>query len=145
MIDLMPNETFFIQLGIFLFTLMGLNFLVFKPILRLIAYRKEVTEGSREEAKRLSEATGKMVEQYEGQIKEAREEGLGEKGRLTQEGEKEAQDIMDQAREDIEESLEKSRKVVQQESKEAQLSLRNVSREMSEEMAEKLLGRKVSA
>lgn len=145
MIDLYPNVTFFIQMGIFLATLFFLNFLIFRPVLRLIAKRKEITEGYRAEAQRLESQTQELVSQVESKMKQAREAGIAQKGQVTREGETEAQDILEQARNDLEENLQRHRQAIQSECKEAQLSLRKHTQEISEEMAEKLLGRKVSA
>ncbi|MDX1386989.1 MAG: ATP synthase F0 subunit B [bacterium] len=145
MIDLYPNVTFFIQMGVFLVTLFFLNILIFRPVLRIIAKRHEITEGFREEAQRLETQCQDLITQVEGKMKEARDAGLAVKGQITREGETEAQDILGQAREDLEETLQKHRQEIQAECKEAQLSLRKHSQEISGEMAEKLLGRKVSA
>jgi len=144
MIDLMPNLTFFLQLGIFLVTLVFMNYLIFKPILRLIAKRQAVTEGYRAEAERLQRETEGLVAQVEEKMKDARQEGLKVKGALTKEGEEEGKLLLGEVRREIEHELEKNRLALQAESKEAQRTLRKHSRELSQFMAEKILGRKVS-
>jgi F-type H+-transporting ATPase subunit b len=145
MIDLMPNQTFFIQMGIFLFSMALLNFLVFRPVLKILAKRKELTEDARLEAARLDIETQAMVESYAGKIQEARGAGLKVKEGLTQEGEGKARELLAGARQDMESSLEKNRREILDEAKQAQLALRKYSRDLSKEMAEKLIGRKVSA
>lgn len=145
MIDLMPNMTFFVQLGIFLITLSFLHLLIFRPVLRLIAKRKEVTDGYRSRAEQLGTQTEEMVGRYEASLKSAREEGLALKGKLTKEGEEAARKLMDDARRKVEHQLGQNRQALQAESKEAQLTLRKYSRQLSQTIAEKLLGRKVSA
>jgi F-type H+-transporting ATPase subunit b len=145
MIDLMPNATFFVQLGIFLFTLTCMHLLIFRPVLRLMAKRKEVTEGYRHRAEDLDSQTEQMVAHYEAKLKSAREEGLALKGKLTKEGEEAARALLDQARQGVEQELAKNRQALQAEAKEAQLTLRKYSRQLSVAIAEKLLGRKVSA
>lgn len=144
MIDLMPNMTFFVQLGIFLVTLVLMNFLIFRPVLRLIAKRKEVTEGYRIRAEQLSAETDQLMTRYEAKLKTAREEGLGLKGQLTKEGEEAARSLMEKAHQEVEHQLSKNRQELQAESKQAQLTLRNYSRRLSQAIAEKLLGRKVA-
>lgn len=145
MIDLMPNQTFFLQMGIFLITLFLMNLLIFRPILRILVRRKELTEGARAEAEALNEKTGVLVTEYDQKIKGARDEGLSAKGQIMNEGESEARAVLKQAREDMDQSLENKRKEISAEAKEAQLALRKYSRDLSQDMAEKLLGRKVSA
>jgi F-type H+-transporting ATPase subunit b len=125
--------------------LIFLNFLIFRPVLRLIAKRKEITAGYREEAQRLESQAQELVSQVESKMTQARDSGIAQKGEVTREGEVEAQDILEQARSDLEENLQRHRQAIQSECKEAQLSLRKHTQEISREMAEKLLGRKVSA
>lgn len=145
MIDLMPNMTFFVQMGIFLFTLIFMNVLIFRPVLRLIERRREVTEGYRAQAAGLQDQTEALVARYEAQMKTAREEGLSLKGELTKKGEEEARMVLAQARKDLEARIEGNRQALASDAKEAQLALRKYSRELSHAMAEKLLGRKVPA
>lgn len=144
MIDLMPNITFFVQLGVFLVTLLILHLLVFRPILRIIDRRQALTEGAQEEAQVLDSKTEGMVEEYQCKVKEARGEGLVVKDKLAKEGEGQAKEILAKARGKLEASLEENRQEVAAQSKEAQLALRGYSRELSAEMAQKLLGRKVA-
>lgn len=146
MINLIPDPILVaLQIGIFLLALFGLNLLVFRPVLRLIETRKTLTEGYRTEAAALSEKTESLIEQVEAKMKSAREQGLVAKSEMTKSGEEEAGKIIAATRQEVEGSLEKHRQALEGESKEAQLALRKYTRELSEEMAEKLLGRKVSA
>lgn len=146
MIDLIPNPVHLgFQMAIFLITLFGLHLLVFRPVLRLIDKRKSMTEGYRLEAEELGQRTETLIEQYEGKLKTAREAGLAAKGELTKSGEVQAGKILAACRHEVEESLDQHRKDLQAEAKEAQLALRKYTRDLSEEMAEKVLGRKVSA
>lgn len=145
MIDLMPNVTFFVQLGIFLVTLFALHLLIFRPILRIIVRREELTAGFRKETDTLNDKTEALLLDCENKMKSAREEGLALKGESTHEGEQEARSILNQARVDTEGTIEQHRQALQAEAKAARLNLRKHSRDLSGEMAEKLLGRKVSA
>lgn len=145
MIDLMPNETFFMQLAIFLVTMLGLHFLVFRPALRLIAKREELTQGYQKSAEDLEAKTEALIADYEAKMKAARQEGLALKSEQTQAGEAQAVEILGKTREDLEAQWEEQAQAIGAQAKEAQLSLRKYSKDLSEEMAEKLLGRKVSA
>lgn len=49
-IHLAPNWTFFVQIAVFLSVVAILNFLVFKPLLRILDWRKRFTHEAREEA-----------------------------------------------------------------------------------------------
>ena len=145
MIDLMPNKTLLPQLLIFLSVYFFMNFLVFQPVLRLLKRRKELTMGATQEAEALNTKTEAMVQGYTEQLEEAHQQGLALKEKFKKEGEAQAGEVLAQARQEMEASLDAARQEVQSQSKEAQLILRKHSRDLSHEMAEKLLGRKVSA
>lgn len=145
MIDLMPNKTLLPQLLIFLSVFFFMNFLVFQPVLRLLKRRKELTVGATREAEELNTRTETMVQDYTQKLEAAHQQGLAFKEKFKKEGEAQAGEVLAQARQEMDASLEKARQEVQSQSKEAQLILRKHSRDLSREMAEKLLGRKVSA
>lgn len=145
MIDLMPNVTFLYQMGIFLFTFISLNFLVFKPALRIIERRKALTVGAEKEATVLDEKTQALIETHRKKMQEARTEGLALKEKFRKEGETEAAALGAKIQQEVESSLEAARSEISRESKEAQLVLRKLSRDLSKDMAEKLLGRKVAS
>jgi F-type H+-transporting ATPase subunit b len=145
MVELLPNETLFFQIGIFLFTFIALNFLVFRPVLRLIDRRKALTIGAEHDAEALQEKTQAMMDTHHQKLQEARAQGLSLKEKSKKEGETEAAAIAAQVQRELEAALEKTRSEISQQSKEAQLKLRSLSRDLSREMTEKLLGRKVAS
>lgn len=145
MIDLMPNSTLFYQMGIFIFTFISLNFLVFKPVLRIIERRKALTAGAEKEASALDEKTQALIETHRQKMQEARSQGLTLKDKFKKEGELEAAKLAARVQQEVEASVEKARSEISRESKEAQLVLRKLSRDLSKDMAEKLLGRKVAS
>ncbi len=145
MIDLLPNKTFFVQLGIFLFTFICLNFLVFQPVLRILQRRRELTVGSEKEAAEINLKTETLVENYGQKMHEARNQGLLLKDKFKKSGEAESGEILKMARQELEAKLETQRQELSTQSKEAQLVLKKYARDLSTEMAEKLLGRKVAA
>ncbi len=145
MIDLMPNMTLFVQMGIFIFVLLSMHFLIFRPVLRILAARHALTEGAQKEAKRLQDSAAEMLNTVSARVKAARDEGLKEKSALTRDGETHAHELVHQSRQVWEGRLEESRAILSAEARAAQESLRQRSQELSKEMTEKLLGRKVSA
>ncbi|MCE9624918.1 MAG: ATP synthase F0 subunit B, partial [Deltaproteobacteria bacterium] len=124
MVELLPNETLFFQIGIFLFTFIVLNFLVFRPVLRLIARRKALTVGAEHDAEALQEKTQTMMDTHQQKLQEARVQGLALKEKSKKEGEAEAATISGQAQREHEAALEKTRAEISKQSKEAQLKLR---------------------
>ncbi len=145
MVELLPNETIFFQIGIFLFTYIVLNFLVFRPILRLLDRRKALTLGAEHDAQVLNEKTQALIETHQTKLQEARLKGVALRDKAKKEGEGEANALATKAHQELEAALDKARAEISQQSKEAQLKLRSLSRDLSREMAEKLLGRKVAS
>ena len=144
MIDLMPNQTFFVQVGLFLFTYVVLTYLVFKPVLRILERRKQLTIGAEQQAAEISTRTENLIREHSEKLQGARREGIALKEKFQKEGQAEANEIVGRAREEMEGELLSARKVMVQDRKEAQLVLRKYARELSQELAQKLLGRKVS-
>lgn len=145
MIDLLPNKTLLPQLLIFISVFIFMNFLVFQPVLRILKRRKELTLGATRDAEALNSRSEADLQAYQHKIEEAQTQGLALKEKNKKAGEGQAQEILGKARQEIEATLEQGRQQIQSEAKEAQLILRKHSRDLSVEMAEKLLGRKVGA
>lgn len=145
MIDLLPNQTFFVQAGLFILTYLVLNFCVFKPVLRIIARRRELTLGAERESAELNARAETLIQEYTRGLQEARAQGIALKDKSLKEGQEESQVLLTQAREELEAHMEKTRQEISKETVEARLGLRKYTRELSRELVQKLLGRKVSA
>lgn len=135
----------FIQMGVFIFTFVALNFLVFRPYLKIRERRKALTSEAQEQAQQLNQKTDAMVQNYESKLQEARQQGLGFKEKTRLSGETEAREILSHARLQAESATEKTRQEIAKQVQEAENKLQQYSKELSQDMAEKLLGRKVSA
>lgn len=141
----MPNSTFFIQWGLFLYSFLVLNFLVFRPVLRILQRRRELTVGAEQEAEAFNEKTDALIAEHSQRMQEARSKGIALKEKNKKEGENEANGLLAASRGELDRALQQARQEIARESKEAQLTLRKYSRDLGEALAEKLLGRKVSA
>ncbi len=95
-IDLAAEVT--LQLIIFVFVLFILNFLVFQPLLRIRAIRKQETEAKELEAKRLMERGQALVDSYDQSIKEAKAEARRKLEVASSEGGRAAKEIVAAAR-----------------------------------------------
>lgn len=77
-IQLMPDWTFFVQLGFFILAALILNYLVFRPMLRLFDMRKEYTGDAEAEARYLNEESNRLdalrLEALSAALGEAQEE-----------------------------------------------------------------------
>lgn len=142
---LMPNFTFFVQLGIFLLSYLCLRFLVFAPYLSLLEKRKEKTEGLQEKTSDLSKKGEELREKYDFRMRQTRAE-------IASFVEKEQKRVSDMEREFLSGVKETLLKEVQVFSEDVQQKLSYAKKSSHAEIAEqtsgvvtKLLGRKVSA
>jgi len=68
------NSTVWIQMANFLVLILVLNFLLFRPVLKIIAERNKKIEESQEEVSSLDETIERKMTQYEEKIRQARAE-----------------------------------------------------------------------
>lgn len=142
-LNLIPDFTLFIQLGIFLATFLVLRTLVFKPFLKLQSLRRERTEGARAQAAQARETAAKLKQDYETLMR-------AEHKRIAQWTEEERRKIADEERTLIQiaraaasEELQVGRKKIAADVDQARLDLLPLVSEYSSQIASKLLGRKV--
>ena len=143
MIDLMPNFSLFYQWGLFLTAFIVLNFLVFRPTLRLIAARRSATEGDEAKATDFQAKSAELNERIDDNLARARREGQEIIQRLRQDSEAESSEIILKARERMDEHLQQVRSQVERETKEAQLQLKQHAQGLAGLLASRVLGRKV--
>ncbi len=142
-IRLMPDKTLFIQLGIFLVVAFCLNHLVFKPVLKIINLRYAKTKGDRHKIEELTQKTAVFVKEYETKIKEAKLEGLKAKEAIRREGENQGHKIIHEAKQLSLTQIEKIKNEIQTESRQAASALEEQAKIISQELAQKVLGRPI--
>ena len=143
MIDLMPNETIFIQWAFFLTALTVLYYFVFRPSLRIIQARRAATDGDEAKAAEFQQKSQELTERIEDNLARARRDGQETMQRLKQEGETHAAETLLKALERMDEHLFSMRAALDKESKSAEMQLMQYSQKLGSELAEKVLGRKV--
>jgi F0F1-type ATP synthase membrane subunit b/b' len=120
-----------------------LNFLLFKPALRLLDKRKTATVGVKEEIARLGFQTEERLKQHEEKIAQAKSQGSLLKEKIRKEGETEAAKILGQAKSAADQHLTEMQKKLAQEQSEARLQLRKTVEDLGKGMAERILDKKV--
>ncbi len=141
--NLLPDNTFYFQLVIFLGVLFSLNFLLFKPALRVMDKRKAATEGVREEIEGLYKKTAERAKEYEEKMAQAKVQGLVLKNKVRKEGEEAAQKILAGAKEKSEKYLGEMQSKLTQEQSEARLKIRKDVESLGKGIAEEILDRKI--
>jgi len=137
------DGTVFVQLGIFLFLLLVLTQLVFRPYLALRAERGRSIEGVREEALKLSQETEQKLHGYEEQIAKTRKEATAVRLELRKQGEGRALELVTEAQKRAEAEFTSARQKIEKAVEAAELSLRTRSDSLAKAAASKLLGREV--
>ncbi len=142
--DLTPNITFFYQLALFLGVLAALNHLLFQPALRVIDKRQNATQGVKEEVYNLNQMTEQKIKEYEETLYQAKLRGAALKEKIKKEGEETASKIINKAREASESTLMEMEAKLAKEEAQAEIELKSAFGELSKQMAEKIMERKVS-
>ena len=143
MVTVIPDYTLLIQMVIFLSLIFLLNFLLYKPILAIIDRRKKQLEESENEIKLFNESVEKRVAEYEEKLKQAKIKGSELKKEIIQEGVNQAKNIVDVVRNEIPVIAREFQQKMDNEVQKAKLILDGHSKELSLEIARKVLGRPV--
>jgi F-type H+-transporting ATPase subunit b len=143
MVTVIPDYTLLIQMVIFLSLVFVLNILLYKPILAIIERRKKQLEESENEIKLFNESVEKRVAEYEEKLKQAKIKGSELKKEIIQEGVNQAKNIVDVVRNEIPVITREFQQRMDKEVEKATLILDSHSKELSLEIAQKVLGRPV--
>ncbi len=137
------DSTLFIQIANFLFLLLVLNFILYRPIRRILARREEETQSLE---KMISDYAARCEEHergiQEGMI-EARKEGFSVKEGLKGEGQKEERSILQEASSEAEGKIGQARQELEAKMMDVRKTLEDEVAGFSRELAEKILGRSV--
>ena len=143
MVTVIPDYTLLIQMGLFLSLMFALNLLLYKPILAIIERRKKQLEESENEIKLFNESVEKRVAEYEEKLKQAKIKGSELKKEIIQEGVNQAKNIVDVVRNELPVIAQEPQQKMDNEVQKAKLILESHSKDLSLEIARKVLGRPV--
>lgn len=141
MIDL--NHTILYQMANFIVLIFILNALLYKPVLGIIEKRKKMLDESREEVTGLQKTAEQKMAEYEEKVRQAKMEAMGKKGDFLKEGTDKAKEIIDAVRGTIPQMMEQFNERMNKEITDARAVLQNQSQQLSVEIAEKVLGRRL--
>jgi len=135
------DYTLFIQMVNFLALIAILHVLLYKPILRIMQERENRLKASEEEVKSLYQTIERKTAEYEEKIRLAKMEAMNQRNEIQKQGALEAQRIIEAAREEISGMTEEFKEKLAKEMEEARKILAAQSRNISFEIAERVLGR----
>ncbi|MEN6465175.1 MAG: ATP synthase F0 subunit B [Syntrophaceae bacterium] len=137
------NYTFFYQMANFIILIVVLNFILYKPLLKILDARDEKLAASDQEVKDLNAAIEKKVAEYEEKIRQAKLEAMNQRNEIQKGGSDQAKQIIDETRAELAKIMEEFQGKLDQEISQAKLVLKNQSAGISSEIAEKVLGRRL--
>lgn len=135
------NYTVWIQMANFLLLILLLNFLLYKPILKIIEKRNKKIEKSNEEVRSLDETIERKMVRYEEKIRQARAEAAVQRDAIREEGVEQSKETIGKVRGEISKKMEDFKANMQKEADEARGVLRDQTRAIAGEISEKVLGR----
>jgi F-type H+-transporting ATPase subunit b len=141
MIDI--NITLLWQLANFIVLLIALNFILFKPIRRVMLEREQGISSALGDVKAAQERMQAILEQYNASLAEAKQKAATTYNTVYQQGLDAQRDLISAERAKAAELLDKARKELAAASATARADLRKDAERLSREITSKLLGRAV--
>lgn len=137
------DHTVWIQLALFFIVAFIGSRLLFRPYLRMRDERAAGIEGARDEAARLSSEADARLTHYEGEVAAARSKAQDERRTIRTEAATRQREATEAARAEAVRSFETARLRVERETNVARQQLMPRASQVAEEIAGKLLGRRV--
>jgi F-type H+-transporting ATPase subunit b len=143
-IDEVTLDMVLIQLVPFLVTLLGLHYIIFKPMLAHLADRERNIDGFKREAALLQEEVAGKVGELEAKLSEAKAEAAVERASLRRDSKAAEAAVVGAAREASDGVLTEARAGIATEKAAASKELGLTARSLSTSIASTILGRKVA-
>jgi F-type H+-transporting ATPase subunit b len=137
------DGTIFIQLGLFLFMIVMLRTLVFKPWLALRAEREDRIGGEKRRATELDQKATEILTDYEARIARARQIGNDERQKRRLEAQAQERQMVGQAREQSEQAIAAQTEAMKKQREEARIKLVAGAQGIGRAVATKILGREL--
>ena len=135
------NWTLWLQFANFFVLMFVLNFLLYRPLRKVLAERRETVDGSYSKAKKLEEQINEKMARYQEKLQEAKLQGNQEKAALRAAALEDERQILSQSHETASKNLKAIKNQVVAEAQKARRSLREESRDLALGVASKVLGR----
>ncbi len=137
------DATLLIQLGVFLFMLIVLRSLLFKPVIRLIEARHSATVGTMQTASDLQKEANKLTADFNEKMAEVRTEASSERNRILERAKQVERKMVGEAKETADQMMLKMREQAEGEMKDTLANLESETRAMATLLAEKVLERQL--
>jgi len=138
------NASLFIQIANFLFLMILLNFLLYRPIRGVIRERRAKITGYENDIDQLAERVEERLEEIEKRLAEAKKEGFLKKDQIKAQGLEEEKKIVSGVSQEAEAYLARIKAQIIEEIGQARMTLQAEAEVFSRELAVKVLGRSLS-
>ena len=137
------NETLFIQMANVLFLLFMLNLILYKPIRRIVAERKQFIAGRQEGIEKVDAEVAAAARELEARIQEARKSGRSKIQELKAVAYEKEKELLQEAMEQAAKQLGEMRASIQRDIGAARDQLKAQIQSFSMDLAQKILGRSI--
>jgi F-type H+-transporting ATPase subunit b len=138
------NVTILFQLALFLFVLVTLTNILFKPFLKILDERYRKIHGRKEEVDRLERLASENQAAYVARVREARNVARQERESLRSAGNDEKRKLLSEVRGEIAQALNETREQVAKSEAEARGQLAAENQALAKQLVAKIAGREVS-
>lgn len=135
-----PDKSIVIQFVNFIFAIVVLNFLLFKPIREVIKKRKELVADRLGSIEKFSDQAEVKVKDYEAALDAARKEGMGIRNQYKDEGVSQETGILSAAGQEAAATLKAARSEIAKEADSAMGALKGQVDAYAKKATEKILG-----
>ena len=137
------DGTIFVQLAIFLFLMIALRSLVFRPLMALFDAREAASEGAQKEAQQLQAQASEAASAFDARLDQMRAEAGKERDKLRQEGRQIEQSLLEKVQAEIEVRRRDACESLRRDAIALRAELESKRTSLASEIASKLLGREV--
>lgn len=142
-VTVVPDSSFIIQMVNFIFLILVLNFILYKPIRKMLIQRKEKIQGLELTIETAHKDVEEKNQAFALAIRDARAQGLKEKDVFLQEASGEEQKIIESINQKAQAELTEVRTKIAQEADKARGALQKEIDIFASEISQKILGRAV--
>ncbi|MEJ5359844.1 MAG: ATPase [Desulfobacterales bacterium] len=143
-VTVIPDWSFLLQMANFVFLIIVLNLLLYRPIRRILRERRETFEGLEAAARRAAASREEQEAAWARTLKDARAKGLKIKEEMVREAELEEKRLTGEIHARAQAELEEVRERIRREAAEARAALERQVEEYADHIVRKLLGRPVA-
>ena len=139
-----PDWTLFVQIANFLFIFVALNFILYRPIRKILRERKQRMTGLRNSVENLNSEADEKRSEFANKINEAKLQGFHKKEALKTEATDEAKRVIGEIQQKIQADMESVRSQITKDVENVRNTLQKEIKVFSAAIVHKILGRAVS-